>query len=132
MAVTGTTNSSMDQVIGRRQHTWLDHLLNSQASWVFIAIVVACIFLTFASTNGAFATPPNLFNITRDSTFAAVIALGATFVIITGGIDLRVGSVLVLCSMVIATTMHAGASIEVGILAAHGTGLLVGLFNGIL
>ena len=132
MAVTGTTNSTMDQVIGRRQHTWVDHLMNSQAFWVFIAIVVACIFLTFASKNGAFATPANLFNITRNFTFTAIIALGVTFVIITGGIDLSVGSVLVLCSMVIATTMHAGASIEVGILAALGTGLLVGLFNGIL
>ena len=55
-----------------------------------------------------------------------------TFVIISGGIDLSVGSVLCLCSMVLATTMHAGASIEVGILAALATGLGVGLFNGLL
>jgi ribose transport system permease protein len=132
MAVTGTTNSTMDQVIGRRQLTWYGHLLNSQAFWVFIAIVVACVYLTFASKNGAFSTPQNLFNITRNFTFTAIIALGMTFVIIIGGIDLSVGSVLCLCSMVIATTMHAGYGIEIGILAAIGTGLLVGAFNGVL
>ena len=46
----------------------------------------------------AFATPKNLFNITRNVTFVAIIALGMTMVIITGGIDLSVGSVLCLCS----------------------------------
>jgi ribose transport system permease protein len=55
-----------------------------------------------------------------------------TFVIITGGIDLSVGSVLCLCSMIIATTMHGGASLEVGIIAALATGLAVGAFNGAL
>ena len=57
----------------------------------------------------------NLYNITRNVTFVAIIALGMTLVIITGGIDLSVGSVLCLCSMVLAVTMHAGYSIEVGI-----------------
>jgi len=53
-------------------------------------------------------------------------------VIITGGIDLSVGSVLCLCSMVLAVTMHAGQSIEIGILAAVATALVVGAFNGVL
>jgi ribose transport system permease protein len=132
MAITGTTNSTMDQVIGRRQTTWYGHLMNSQAFWVFIAIVVACVYLAFASKNGAFLTQSNLFNITRNFTFTAIIALGMTFVIILGGIDLSVGSVLCLCSMVLATVMHSGASIEVGILAALATGLAVGAFNGVL
>ena len=55
-----------------------------------------------------------------------------TVVIITGGIDLSVGSVLCLCSMVLAVTMHAGYSIEVGIAASLATALLVGAFNGVL
>jgi hypothetical protein len=50
----------------------------------------------------SFATPNNLFNVTRNFTFVAMIALGMTIVIITGGIDLSVGSVLCLCSMVLA------------------------------
>ena len=121
---------TLEQTIAKRQHNWSSSLLSSQAFWVFVAIIVACIFLSFATK--AFLTPQNLFNITRNFTFTAIIALGMTFVIIAGGIDLSVGSVLCLCSMVLATTMHAGASIEVGILAALATGLAVGLFNGVL
>ena len=78
-------------------------------------------FLSFATN--AFATSNNLFNVTRNFTFVAIIALGMTIVIITGGIDLSVGSVLCLCSMILAVVMHAGYSIEVGILASLGTAL---------
>ena len=59
-------------------------------------MLVACIFLSFATDS--FATSKNLYNITRNVTFTAIIALGMTIVIITGGIDLSVGSVLCLCS----------------------------------
>ncbi len=55
-----------------------------------------------------------------------------TIVIITGGIDLSVGSVLCLCSMILAVVMHGGYSIEIGIAAAIGTALLVGAVNGVL
>ena len=132
MAVTNTTSSSMDQVIGRKQQTWASLLMGSQAFWVFIAIVVACIYLSFAARNGAFTTPQNIYNITRNFTFTAIIALGMTLVIILGGIDLSVGSVLCLGSMVIAVVMHNGASIEVGILVSVVVALAVGAFNGIL
>ena len=97
---------------------------------MFLALVVACIFLTFATNS--FATPNNLFNITRNFTFVAVIALGMTIVIVTGGIDLSVGSVLCLCSMILAVVMHAGYSIEIGIAAAIGTALIIGAINGVL
>jgi ribose transport system permease protein len=93
-------------------------------------LVLACIYLSFATN--AFATPQNFYNITRNFTFTAIIALGMTMVIITGGIDLSVGSVLCLCSMVLAVTMHAGFSIYVGIFASLLTALVVGAFNGIL
>ena len=121
---------TLEDTIAKRQHTWSSSLLSSQAFWVFIALVVACVFLAFETR--AFLTPQNVFNITRNFTFTAIIALGMTFVIITGGIDLSVGSVLCLCSMVIATVMHAGAPLYIGVLAALATGLAVGLFNGVL
>jgi ribose transport system permease protein len=121
---------TLEQTIDKRQHNWFSSLLTSQTFWVFVAIIVACVFL--AIRQPVFLGQQNLYNITRNFTFTAIIALGMTFVIITGGIDLSVGSVLCLCSMVIAVTMHAGFSIEIGILAALGTGLLVGAFNGVL
>ena len=121
---------SLDQTIEHKQHTFLSRLLGNQTFWVVIAVVLACVFLSLSTDS--FATAKNLYNITRNVTFVAIVALGMTFVIITGGIDLSVGSVLCLSSMVLAVTMHAGYSIEVGILAAIATSLVIGAFNGIL
>jgi len=121
---------TLDQTIAQKQHSFFSRLLSAQTFWVVIAVILACIFLSFATD--AFATSKNLYNITRNITFVAIVALGMTFVIITGGIDLSVGSVLCLSSMVLAVTMHAGYSIEIGILASIATALAIGAFNGIL
>jgi ribose transport system permease protein len=121
---------TLDQTIGQKQQSWLATKLSSQTFWVLIAVILACVFLSFATDS--FATTKNLYNITRNVTFFAIIALGMTLVIIIGGIDLSVGSVLCLCSMVLAVVMHAGYSIEVGIAASIGTALAIGAFNGIL
>lgn len=124
------TSTSLSASIGQKQETWLSSLLGSQTFWVFLAVIAACIALSFATD--AFATSKNLYNITRNVTFVAIVALGMTIVIITGGIDLSVGSVLCLCSMVLAVVMNAGYSIEVGILASVATALVVGAVNGVL
>jgi len=121
---------TLDQTIAHKGQTRLAGILNGQTFWVFLAIIAACIFLSFATDS--FATSKNLYNITRNVSFYAIIALGMTLVIITGGIDLSVGSVLCLCSMVLGVTMHAGYGIEVGIAASLGTAVLVGAFNGVL
>ena len=121
---------SLEDTIAQRQHNWLASFLNSQAIWVLCAIVAACVFLSFATD--AFLTGRNLYNITRNVTFVAIIALGMTIVIISGGIDLSVGSVLCLCSMVLATTMHSGQPIYVGIAATIAAALAIGAFNGFL
>jgi ribose transport system permease protein len=121
---------TLDQTIAHKQHTFWSRLFGNQTFWVVIAVVLACLFLSF--TTDSFATSKNLYNITRNVTFVAIVALGMTFVIITGGIDLSVGSVLCLCSMVLAVTMHAGYGIGMGIAAALITALVIGAFNGIL
>ncbi|QPC88298.1 ABC transporter permease [Mesorhizobium sp. NBSH29] len=121
---------TLQQTIDRKQQSWLSGVVGSQTFWVVIAILAACLFLSVATDS--FATAKNLYNITRNVTFVAIVALGMTMVIITGGIDLSVGSVLCLCSMILAVVMHAGYSIEIGIAAALITALIVGAFNGIL
>jgi ribose transport system permease protein len=121
---------TLEQTIARKQNNWFTSALNSQALWVIVAILLACIFLSFATQ--AFATPQNIYNITRNFTFTAIIALGMTVVIITGGIDLSVGSVLCLCSMVLAVVMHAGFSIEIGIAVTLLVAVIVGAINGVL
>jgi ribose transport system permease protein len=121
---------TLDQTIFQKQKSWIAQQLSSQTFWVLFAVIVACAYLSFATDS--FATTKNLFNITRNVTFVAIIALGMTFVIISGGIDLSVGSILCLCSMVLAVVMHAGANIEIGILSAIVTALVIGAFNGVL
>ena len=123
-------STTLSEAIDKRQENWLSGVLGSQTFWVFIAVIVASIGLSFMTD--AFATSKNLYNITRNVTFVAIIALGMTLVIITGGIDLSVGSVLCLCSMVLAVVMHAGYSIEIGIAASIATALIVGAINGVL
>ena len=121
---------TLEQTIAHRQRSWHSAILGSQTFWVLVAVIAACLFLSVATDS--FATAKNLYNITRNVTFVAIVALGMTLVIITGGIDLSVGSVLCLCSMVLAVTMHAGYGIGTGIAAAILTALVVGAFNGIL
>ncbi len=121
---------TLDQTIGQKQQSGLSAWFGSQTFWVVVAVILACLFLSVATDS--FATSKNLYNITRNVTFVAIIALGMTLVIITGGIDLSVGSVLCLCSMVLAVVMNAGYSIEVGIAASVGTALIIGAFNGVL
>jgi ribose transport system permease protein len=122
--------STLEETIARQQHTTLGALLAKQSFWVFVAVLVACLGMALVSP--PFLTGSNLFNITRNITFTAIIALGMTIVIINGGIDLSVGSVLCLCSMVVAVVMHNGYSIYVGIAASLLTALAIGAFNGVL
>src|SRR5215475_11005896 len=122
--------TTIDQTIGQKQQSWLAAMLSSQTFWVLVAVILACIFLSFATDS--FATAKNLFNITRNVTFVAIIALGMTLVIIIGGIDLSVGSVLCLCSMVLGVVMHAGYSIWIGIAASLSVALAIGAVHGVL
>jgi len=105
-------------------------LLSQQSFWVLVTAILACLILTIITDT--FATPQNLFNVTRNFAFVAIIALGMTAVIITGGIDLSVGSTLCLSAMVLAVGMNEGYSLWFGITTALLVSLLVGLINGVL
>jgi ribose transport system permease protein len=126
-----TMDVSLEQAIGKQAHRhWFAWLLGQQTFWVSIATVLAFVSLTLASD--VFATQQNLFNVARNFAFVAIIGIGMTAVIITGGIDLSVGAVLVLSGMVIGMTMNAGMSIWLAVPLALGVALAVGAFNGVL
>jgi ribose transport system permease protein len=101
---------------------------HAPALWCAIAVALLAAVLTI--TTDTFATRENLFNVTRNFAFVAIIAIGMTAVIVSGGIDLSVGAVLVLSGMVIGMTMHEGMSIWLAIPLALGVSLLVGAING--
>jgi ribose transport system permease protein len=120
----------LEESIDRRTHSPLTWLLSRQTFWVFVAAVVAVAALSLATDT--FATQRNLFNVTRNFAFVGIVALGMTAVIITGGIDLSVGSVVCLAGIVLGVAMNAGYSIWVGVGAALVTSLAVGAVNGVL
>jgi ribose transport system permease protein len=79
-----------------------------------------------------FFTEDNFFNVTRNFAFIGIIAIGMTAVIITGGIDLSVGSIVGLSGIVTGMVLHAGHSLGAGIAAGLLTALACGMVNGIL
>lgn len=124
-------SSSLQNAIDQRQHaSLLSQLAGAQVFWVLVAGILACLALTFLTDS--FATERNLFNVARNFAFVAIIAIGMTTVIASGGIDLSVGSSLVLSAMVISVLMEGGQPFWLSALAALGAALAVGLVNGIL
>jgi ribose transport system permease protein len=96
-------------------------------------ILVLLIFIAaLILTTSDFLTLTNLDNLVRQVAVFAILSVGQLFVILTGGIDLSVGSVLGLSGGVTALLLTGGASIPVAILAGLGVGLAVGLINGLL
>ena len=93
---------------------------------IFAALVVECVVL--ALSTDAFLTTANLANVLRQNAFTAILAAGMTFVILTAGIDLSVGSVVGLSGMVCASVMAGGGSIAAGV----ASGLLVGVGAGVV
>jgi ribose transport system permease protein len=79
-----------------------------------------------------FLTVSNLLNVAEQTAIVAIIAVGMTFVIITAGIDLSVGSVLAFSGIVMASALQAGAPLVLGLAAGLGAGLVCGLLNGLL
>jgi ribose transport system permease protein len=123
--------TTLDDIIGRSQDNSLFARIRShQVFWVFTAAVLACLALTLLTDT--FATDRNLFNVARNFAFVAIIAIGMTAVIASGGIDLSVGSSVVLSAMVISVAMSSGLPFWFSAILALGAALSVGLVNGIL
>jgi ribose transport system permease protein len=120
----------LEESIDRRTAGPLTWLLSRQTFWVFVAAVVAVVLLSVVTDT--FATQKNLFNVTRNFAFVSIIALGMTAVIITGGIDLSVGSIVCLTGMMLGVVMNAGFSIWIGLCVASLTAAAVGAVNGFL
>ena len=87
------------------------------------ALLVLCVFLTvFPRTREVFPTSKNLFNVLRQNSTNLYLACGMLMVIILGGIDLSVGSIIALSGCVVAVAIVAGILI----------GVIVGMFNGLV
>lgn len=99
-----------------------------QKQGALIVLVLLCVFAAFRYDS--FLTEANLQNILRQNSMLALVALGMTFVILTGGIDLSVGSFVALAGVVAAN--FAGYGLGAAVLAAVATTTALGFVNGLV
>ena len=97
---------------------------------IFIALLVLCIVMAVSSP--FFLTTSNITNIILQCAINAVIACGMTFVILTGGIDLSVGSVVAFAGIMMGVILQSGMPLGVAILGAIVAGGVCGAVNGTL
>lgn len=95
-----------------------------------IGLIILCVVITIVSP--AFMTLSNITNIFTQVSTNAIIAIGMTFVILTGGIDLSVGSTVAISGALAASILKSTNNIPLAILVAAITGIVIGLINGIL
>lgn len=100
--------------------------LQQQGALVMLVIVCIAGFVRYE----AFLTPENLLNVVRQNSVIGLLALGMTFVILTGGIDLSVGALLAVAGVIAANLAEHGLFIALA--AAVATTTVLGLINGLV
>lgn len=93
-----------------------------------IIILLTAVLVITAVWTPIFFGPANLINVARQASITGVVAIGMTFVILTGGIDLSVGAILALVGVIFAIIVKA----DIGILPALAIGLSVGIVAGVV
>ena len=118
------------------QQSLIKRITSLQSVWILGVLIVIVAFFSVAA-GGKFFSPSNFSLISQNIAVWAVLGVGMTFIIITSGIDLSIGSVLVFSSVVAAKVMESiggdsWGTASIGILAALVTGAIWGLLNGVL
>ncbi len=108
----------------------INQLIKSRESGLFLALIAVCAILSFSTDT--FLNSENLFNVLKQVSLVTIVAAGQTFIIISGGIDLSVGSILGLSGITMSYMLQMGIPVIISVPAAIATGLLLGLSNGLL
>lgn len=106
-------------------------LANWRQNIIYIGFVVIFVIFAIALHDKGFLNPNNLLNIFRQTAMIAVMAIAMTYVLAAGEIDLSVGAVAGLSSVVTAMAIDLGGPVF-GVFAGLATGVAVGTFNGLL
>ena len=132
-------SSHSERASATRPPGWRPGLAWMRENWIFGVLVL--IVVVFSLASGSFLTRANWLNTSSTATEVLLLAVGETFVIVAGGIDLSVGATLGLSGMVggwvmahfFATSGTPGGIVTaIGIVVAIGVGALVGVVNGVL
>ena len=108
----------------------LTRLLRAREAGVFIALLALCAFLSFATD--WFLTSVNLFNVGRQISLLGIMSVGMTFVLISGEVDLSVGSTYAFSGLSTGMLITAGWSLAPALCVGVLTGAVIGLINGAL
>ncbi|MGL5695024.1 MAG: ribose ABC transporter permease [Peptostreptococcaceae bacterium] len=106
----------------------IKELLVKYKSLLGLVLLIAVVSML----NPSFLSAKNIMNILRQTSVNAIIAAGMTFVILTGGIDLSVGSILGISGAVCASILVSGQNLVVGVIAALVVGATIGFLNGFI
>ena len=108
--------------------SWFARMRRTSYFFPLIGLILVCLVMIATTEN--FLSISNFLNIARQVSINAIIAVGMTCAILSGGIDLAVGAVMALSGTVMAGLMVAGVPVPVAILLGLGVGLLFGVVNG--
>jgi len=97
-----------------------------------VAYILLLMVVVFGATSREFLSSANLVNVGMQSAILLMIALPMTLIIMSEGLDISLGAVLTLCSVVLALMLVRGNEVPVALAAAVAVGLLFGLANGLL
>ncbi len=122
---------AIEDVTGLKERSLAQRLFSSQPFWVTVALILMCAAMSVYQPE-AFASSDNFYNITRNFAFIGLMAVGMTAVILTGGIDLSVGSIMGVVGVVAGLVLQAEHHWTLAILAGLATGALAGIVNGVL
>lgn len=117
--------------MSRQRPAKLQQALNVLGPFIGLALVIA-LFALIPEVQGRFLRFANFKSVATQSVIVALGALGMTFIIVSGGIDLSAASNIALSSVIVAYAINAGLAPLVAILLGVLTGGLVGLANGAL
>ncbi len=106
--------------------------LRDAPPWTGVATVLAVMMVGLALTQPLFLTQVNLTNVARGMAIPLLLAIGATLLLTTGMIDLSIGSMLALCTMVSAGGFHIGLPAPLVVVATVLAGGILGSLNGVL
>ncbi|HLS54345.1 MAG TPA: ABC transporter permease, partial [Tissierellaceae bacterium] len=96
-----------------------------------LSLVALFIFFSIAAAPN-FLVPQNLINIMMQTTVTGILSLGMTFVLITGGIDLSIGSLIAFSGVMTAVSIGYGASPVIGVIVGILSGVVLGIISGLL
>lgn len=108
-----------------------DKSLNLRNYVVYLSFIVILLFFSVALRDKGFLSSDNLMNILRQTAMVSIMAVGMTFTITAGEIDLSIGSTVALSALVTAVLLNT-QSLFTAVLAGMAVGLLVGSVNGLI